>query len=114
MTTAPHVQIANTMLLQLGGQPFCYMTGAKDLIALTASEKEEHLGGLQFGLPRGLAKKGINKVRILLLPSDTYRVEALKVNARSLTFEVMGEAEGVYGDQLAEVFRDLTGLATSL
>lgn len=112
--TAPHMVTANTMLEQLGGGRFIAMTGARDFLAFSADEEQTHLGGLQFRLPRDLAKDGINKVRITLLLSDTYKVEALVVKPRSHSFEVKGSLEGVYSDMLEEVFRDLTGLATRI
>lgn len=109
---APHMVIANTLLDQLGGGRFIAMTGASNFLALSADQ--DTMGGLQFCLPRDLAKDGINKVRIFLELSDTYKVEALAVNYRSHDFEVKGSCEGVYDDMLEAVFSDLTGLATRI
>lgn len=109
---APHMVIANTLLAQLGGRRFIAMTGASNFLALSADQHT--MGGLQFSLPRGLAKDGINKVRIFLEFSDTYKIEALAVNYRSHDFEVKGSCEGVYDDMLDAVFSDLTGLATRI
>lgn len=110
--TAPHMVIANIILAQLGGHRFITMTGARDFLAL--NEDQGYLGGLQFGLPRDLAKNGINKVRITLALSDTYKIEALAVNYRAHSFTIKGEVENVYCDQLEDIFRDLTGLATRI
>lgn len=101
------LEIANTILKQLGGSRFQAMTGAKDMLALTE-------GGLQMGLPRGAAINGINKVQILLDANDTYTVKAFRVNASKGLVEEKGVSEGVYNDCLQATFEALTGLATRL
>jgi hypothetical protein len=96
------MQVAQTILAQLGGRRFLYMTGAKFLV-----------GGhdfLMFKLPR--AKNGINKVRIVLNDMDTYDVEAYRL--RGADCHLVERVEGVYNDMLQEIFTDLTGLYTSL
>ncbi|WP_235612499.1 hypothetical protein [Vibrio cyclitrophicus] len=70
------LQVANTILMQLGGRRFSMMTGAKQFVAIER--------GLLFALPARLAKQGINKMRIELEANDTYTVTALKVNARQV------------------------------
>lgn len=102
-----NLDIANTILQQLGGRRFLAMTDARDLLALSE-------GGLQFGLPRGLAMNGINKVQILLDPSDTYTVKALRVSANKGVMEEKGVSTGIYCDDLQATFTELTGLATRL
>lgn len=110
--TATHMAIANTLLAQLGGGRFIAMTGARESLALSADQHT--MGGLQFSLPPSLAKDRINKVRIFLELSDTYKVEALAVNYRVHDFDVKGSCEGVFDDMLEAVFSDLTGLATRI
>tara|TARA_R110001592_G_scaffold47952_5_gene151533 strand:- start:5591 stop:5938 length:348 start_codon:yes stop_codon:yes gene_type:complete len=115
MTTAtekPYMQIANAINGQLGGGRFKLMTGAKDFIGLSPDEERCASGGLMFRLPRGLAKNGINKVRIYLTHSDTYLVEALKI--RKWEFDVVASVDGVYADHLCSVFTEMTGLDTHL
>lgn len=112
MTQSAHMQIANTVLAQLGGNRFRAMTGARDFVGL--SPTADFLGGLQFGLPARLACNGVNKVQIFLTASDTYTVKALKVKPKTWEVEVKGEAEHVYFDTLQATFRDLTGLDTHL
>lgn len=63
------ITVSKTILEQLGGRRFIAMTGARDLIGGT--------NYLMFRLPRGLAKNGINKVKITLDWTDTYVVEAM-------------------------------------
>lgn len=101
------MQIAQTIIAQLGGQRFSAMTGARNMIA-TAS-------GLRFGLPRahGYCRDGINMVQITLdTASDLYSVRFLK--ARKLEVDVVSEHDGIYGDQLRQLFTRATGLETSL
>ena len=96
--------IANIILAQLGGSRFTAMTGAKGLMALE--------NGLQMTLPRGLAHRGINRVRIILDASDTYTIET--ASYRSLNYTVRETISDVYVDQLRAIFTGMTGLAVSL
>lgn len=98
------LQIASTILSQLGGSQFRVITGAKDFVAIES--------GLQFSLPSRLAKDGINKVRIHLTPGDTYRVEYLKIRGSSV--QVVSVHEEVYCDGLINSFEQTTGLSASL
>lgn len=98
-----NMAIAETILAQMGGQRrLTMMTGAKNYVAVDR--------GLQFKLPRGSAKDGINHVKITLDPSDTYIVECLAVNYKTQDFEVKASEEGVYCDQLMDCFERCTGL----
>ena len=83
------------------------MTGARDFI-----------GGdnfITFSLPAGFAKDGINKIRITLDWTDTYIFEALKVYpGPELKFDTIEKREGVYAEDLQEIFTRVTGLDTHL
>ena len=81
------MSVATTILEQLGGRRFAAMTGAKHFMSVE--------GGLQFGLPARFARNGYNKVSVTLRADDT-------------------AVEGVYCDQLQDVFRRETGLETTL
>lgn len=99
--------VANTILEQLGGRRFQVMTGAKHF---TGSET-----GLSFKLPR--SKDGANVVRITLTAMDLYDIETVSVRksrTKGLTFTTKTERDGIYCDQLQEVFTSITGLATRL
>ncbi|CAH0531123.1 hypothetical protein [Vibrio hippocampi] len=100
--------IAKTILEQLGGGRFMAMTGAKNMVAIE--------NGLQFDLPRTrhYVKDGINKVQVVLNPSDTYTVLGLKWMPRKYEFKELANQSGVYGDTLQAVFTDITGLDTRL
>lgn len=100
------MEAAIIILQQLGGNKFIAMTGAKSFLGSENS--------LSFTLPRGFANKGINKVRITLLPTDLYKVEFLKFNGRKLSIDTVSEHEGVYSDQLRSLFTKETGLDTRI
>jgi len=99
------LQIAKTILEQLGGNKFVAMTGAKNFISLG--------NGLSFKLPgAGFTKNGINYVKIILTPSDTYNIEFGRT--RGTTYKVIDTANDIYFDVLQEVFTRETGLNTHL
>lgn len=100
------LQVARTILEQLGGSRFKTMTGARDFV-----------GGdnyLLFRLPARFARGGINKVMITLEASDLYTLDFLKCNFAKHTSETVNRTEGVYDDALQRVFTEVTGLDTHL
>ena len=110
---AERLQIAQTILEQLGGRRFIVMTGAKNLVAL--SDSPALRGGLGFTLPAGgcFTRDRINRVFIELTPADLYRVRVFKRGTGPMPHELPGR-DGVYCDQLRAAFTELTGLETSL
>jgi hypothetical protein len=96
--------IGNEIFRQLGGNRFCAMTGARHITTLP--------DGLQFGLPRGFAKNGINKVVIKLTSRDDYTVTFYKIVGTQVG--IIAEREMVYVDNMREIFTAYTGLACSL
>lgn len=101
----PLSPVAGTILAQLGGNKFLAMTGAKNLVYGPDM--------LQFDLPRG-ARMGISRVRVILEPSDLYRIEFYQVRRKGLDTRMVHELAGIYADQLRELFTKYTGLETSL
>src|SRR5207248_1942908 len=100
-------QVAETILEQLGGQRFIAMTGAKNFLGDS--------NALGFKLPAGIARDGINHVRITLDPSDTYTVVFTKLGrAPGYAVTVIAEVENVHDDSLRAVFTRYTGLDTSM
>jgi hypothetical protein len=97
-------QIAQTILEQLGGRKFVFMCGVK---MLTAIER-----GLSFRIPGTLTRNRINYVKITLDPDDVYTVEFCVI--RKLTSRRVSLWEGVYCDNLCDLFREQTGLETRL
>ena len=109
MITNEQMNIAHTILQQLGGRRFVTMTGARNILALDS--------GLRFKLPsRNFAKQGINLVSITLDPSDTYIIQFEKLTRRGMdyTCKTIATFANVYGDQLPAVFTGATGLDTYL
>jgi len=98
--------IPNTILQQLGGSRFLAMTGARDLVADGAA--------LQFKLPRGFARDGINFVRIELGADDLYTLTLSRYSAARLELRQIALHGGVYADRLRAIFTEATGLDTSL
>ena len=96
--------VANTILNQIGGRRFIMMTGAKNFVA---SEK-----GITFRLPARSAKQGINKVRIVLMPDDTYEMQFIKY--ANMMDKRISTSTGVYCDMLEDIFESQTGLYTSI
>lgn len=94
--------VANTILQQLGGRRFKMITGAKPV---TYSENQ-----LTLKIDPKLTKDKATHIRITLDPSDTYKVETMRVWGTKITpKETM---EGVYCDMLEDVFEEMTGLLT--
>lgn len=89
---------------QLGSHKFLAMTGAKQLVG---SED-----ALMFSLPASLTKGRGNKFRITLMPTDTYKLELMKLRGVDVTW--LDTREDIYADVLREVFTRMTGLDTSL
>jgi hypothetical protein len=93
-------QIAQTILEQFGGRRLAVMTGAFNFYAIER--------GLQFQLKHG-AKDSINKVRIVLTYSDDYTVTFYKGAGVEVAL-----VDGIYADQLQDIFEQYTGLFTTL
>jgi hypothetical protein len=96
------MDIARTILSQLGGKRFIVMTGAKTLLA--------HKDGLSFRLPR--CSSGINYVKITLNGLDLYNLECGSV--RKDTYTVRASESDVHVEDLRTIFTSHTGLYTSL
>jgi hypothetical protein len=97
---------AATILEQLGGRRFAFMTGARNFIG---SEN-----ALSFRLPGagGFCKDGINAVRVVLDPSDTYTVTFSRVRGTKVT--TVAEHADIYCEQLADLVSRTTGLVVRL
>jgi hypothetical protein len=100
MTTTSQ-QVAETILIQLGGRKFVAMTGASKFLAIK--------DGLSFFIPQS---KGIRKVTIVLGGNDLYRVDFYGVRKDVITYK--GGSTDVYFDRLQDIFTEATGLYTHL
>lgn len=99
------MEVAETIARQLGG-------GVGRLSATIGAHSFS--GGrdsLQFRF-RARARNGSNSVRIVLLPSDTYRVEFWSI--RGAGAKLKGAFDDVYADSLRGLFENETGLYLSL
>ncbi len=97
------LQVAQTILEQLGGRRFLAMVGAKNIAGDESS--------VQFSIGNG-AKNKINKVRVKLEDSDTYTVEFWSI--RGAKFDLVSTFSDVYCDQLQEIFTAETGFYCTL
>lgn len=100
--------VAETILQQLGGNRFCAMPGAKNFV-----------GGddrLQFAIPlrRDFYGRSINRVTIVLDPSDIYIVKTGLYERSKFEYRDVACTFPVYVDALRAVFTAMTGLETSL
>jgi len=101
LTKEERLQIAQTIMEQLGGNRFYVMTGSKAPMALES--------GVSFKV--GSNPKGVTHVRIILTANDDYTMEFLKIRGTTLP-KVQAKVEGVYNDKLQEIFTEHTGLYT--
>lgn len=101
-TTQEKIQIAETILDQMGGKGrLVAMLGAHGFVAQDS--------GVSFRIKaRG---KG-NLLNVTLDPSDTYSVELFKV--RGVSFKAVDSASGVYADSLVTVAEKMLGLYLSI
>jgi len=96
------MEVANTILQQLGGNKFLVMTGSKNLRA--GKNK------LVMDLTRN--KLGAKFLTIELDAMDTYTMTFQSM--RKWEIKTKAEIKGVYCDQLQSIFTQQTGLYTHL
>ncbi len=97
------MNVAATILQQLGGNKFLVMTGANNL---TSDES-----ALCMQLRRNKAKAKF--LRIELNANDTYNM-IFRKTCKNYTFPIVAEYKDVYADQLQKLFTEVTGYYTSL
>jgi len=97
--------VAKTILSQMGGNRLAVMTGAKNFAGTENS--------LSFRFPN---RRGPNFCRVTLTAMDDYTVEFIRIRKRKGIPEMKTTAkyEGIYADQLQDIFTEATGLATHL
>jgi hypothetical protein len=98
--------VARTILDQLGGSQFLAMCGAKHLTG--------HPDALTFRLPGGMFSRSINYVKIRLTGRDDYDLTFSRIHKvrGAFTETKIAERNGIYCDQLQDVFTTVTGLDT--
>ena len=107
-------EIATIIVNQLGGNKFITMTGSKNIIALEKS--------VRMDLTKN--QSGANRLEITLDGFDLYNMRFYKYTAGRMnmkTFQYtddkvteIEEYNGVFCDQLQEIFTAVTGLDTTL
>jgi hypothetical protein len=101
------MNVAKTIIEQLGGGRFAAMTGARNFVALSAAFNGED--GVQFSIGRNA--KRVNKVVVTLNGRDLYDVRFWNVTRARCT--QVAEYNDVYCDSLRTVFESATGMYTS-
>lgn len=94
--------VANTILDQLGGNKFCFMTGAKNF----ATDGK----ALTFQIMRNAS--GSNRVKITLNEKDLYDVEF--GNIRKFEYKVRKSFTDIYCEDLVRIFEQTTKLYTTI
>lgn len=100
------MNVALTILEQLGGGRFICMTNAKNLV------RSEN--ALQFDLSKKDTKNKATRCVVTLDATDTYTVSFYQWNARKLEMKQISSTSGVYADMLREIFTSETGLYCTL
>jgi hypothetical protein len=105
MSTTTANEVAETIRLQIGHRAF-FMLGTKMIV--------RHSDRLVFSIGTGARCNGrkVNRCTVILDANDTYTVEV--GNLAGLNYKTIGEASGVYADNLHRVIESLTGMRTSL
>lgn len=100
------MEVAETILRQMGGAGrLKMMIGAKDFVG----DKDS----VQFRWA-ARSKNLANKLRVTLLPSDTYRMDFYRVKRAGRELAPVSSHEGVYAEDLVPIFERETGLYTRL
>ena len=112
MDSIEKTNVAETILAQLGGRRFMMFTGTGNAVALNTEDYK--FGGLRLNLSRN--KANANRLEITLCGDDTYKVYFYRVSISRKSFDVNISNEqvfeGVYCDQLTQIFESHTGLYT--
>ena len=97
------MSVAKTILEQLGGNQFCMMTGAKNLVDC----------GDALAMRIGRNSSNSNYLKITLNSMDLYDMKFAKLT-RMGELKSVKEYDNVYNDSIVEVFEKHTGMYTKL
>jgi hypothetical protein len=103
--------VAQTILEQIGGRRFLMMTGAKNLTS-RADGLSMVLPDTRYGKSRVSVNGTIFVFAVILSPMDDYTLRLCSV--KNFESKVIEEVQGVYCDQLEDIFTSMTGLYTRL
>ena len=104
--TARNKEIAETILIQLGGRKFMAMTGAKDL--------SFGPNGLQMRLPRNGSKANFLVISLNVMDLYNLSFESRKFSKGDFVLKVTKSYTDVYAEDLQRFFTEATGMYTSL
>lgn len=107
-------QITSVILEQLGGRVFIAMTGAKDFVYSGINENNPNIW---LGMTIGSNVKQINRFRVSYKEGpDYYELYFCRQIMTKTGVKMTREKtiDGVYCDQLRDIFEEETGLYTSL
>lgn len=100
-------QVVNETIKQLGGGRFFAMTGA------TPQYKDAKGGNVTLALKLKRNKSKATHLKITYVGGlDLYEMDFVKCSVKEL--KTMKKYEGVYGDQLQDLFTEATGFYTRL
>jgi hypothetical protein len=103
MTKTENMQVAETILEQLGGKfGLVAMCGCKNFIA----------GDSAVTFQIGSNGKRVTMCQIVLDSDDTYSVKFYR--GRSVNLKECYESSGIYADQLKDIFTEQTGMYLSI
>lgn len=94
------MNIAKTILEQIGGNRFAMITGSKNFIRGRDS--------LTFQIPRNIS--GANRCKITLNANDLYDVEFFRSTIKSHSIKKV--SNDVFAEDLENIFENVTGLYT--
>ena len=114
-STAKVAEEATIIYAQLGGPRFWIMTGAHYLSGAARNDSNPN-PWLRVSLYPDKNKAGANRMKITLMPTDTYKVEFYHQKLVDLEPIITKKQvfEMVYGEDLQRLFTNVTGLYTSL
>ena len=98
------MEVAQTILAQLGGKKFIVMTGSRNFVYSKNT--------LTFKVPANITKGKGQSVRITLNGMDLYDLELFKI--RKFEPVIIGKEENIQAEDLQASFTRLTGLDTRM
>lgn len=97
------MEIARTILEQMGGKGFRLMCGVRNATA-----------GPDFLQLRFKGSRKANTLKITLTAMDVYDMEFFQFRPKSMTCPKIVEFLGLYAEDLAKTFTEFTGLETRM
>ena len=100
------MNIAETILDQIGGNKFIVMTGSKNFLNIG--------NGLRMNLTRNKSKAQYLKIELNACDTYTMKFFSARRTESDIIIKDIETISGVYADQMARIFEQVTGLYTRL